>query len=93
MFTPGTMLLHDTLDPRGQNLWFTAPQRVLVARTGPEIADALAQLALDAHAVHALLVLELFKSTAKCIGGISKLDRKRIDKTRPKFEGLLDRCG
>lgn len=54
MFTPGTMLLHDTLDPRGQNLWFTAPQRVLVARTGPEIADALAQLeAATASGLHA----------------------------------------
>ena len=54
MFTPGTVLLHDTLDPHGENLWFTAPERVLVARNGAEIKTALRQLeAANAAGLHA----------------------------------------
>jgi len=44
MFTPGTVLLHDSLDPHGENLWFTAPKRVLEARDAPGVHAALAAL-------------------------------------------------
>ncbi|SEQ22286.1 para-aminobenzoate synthetase / 4-amino-4-deoxychorismate lyase [Devosia sp. YR412] len=44
MFTPGTVLLHDTLYPHGENLWFSQPRDVLVARNGAGIKAALTQL-------------------------------------------------
>jgi para-aminobenzoate synthetase / 4-amino-4-deoxychorismate lyase len=44
MLTPGTVLLHDTLDPAGENLLFTAPRAILVAHTAEEARLALAQL-------------------------------------------------
>ncbi|KKC31598.1 aminodeoxychorismate synthase component I [Devosia psychrophila] len=54
MFTPGTVLLHDTLDPHGENLWFTAPRQQLVARNRAEIKTALRQLeAANAAGLHA----------------------------------------
>ena len=34
MFAPGSVLLHDTLAPQGENLLFTAPRDILVARQG-----------------------------------------------------------
>jgi para-aminobenzoate synthetase/4-amino-4-deoxychorismate lyase len=42
--TAGTVLLHDTLDPAGQNLLFTAPRDVVVAHTGGEARAALPRL-------------------------------------------------
>lgn len=44
MFAPGTVLLHDTLDPSGDNLLFTAPRAVLVAHDAEGVRAALAQL-------------------------------------------------
>ena len=44
MFAPGTVLLHDTLDPAGDNLLFTAPRRVLVAHNAADARAALARL-------------------------------------------------
>ena len=44
MFAPGTILLHDTLDTKGQNLLFTAPREVLQAHDAHEVRIALAAL-------------------------------------------------
>lgn len=44
MFAPGTVLLHDTLDPGGQNLWFEQPREVLVAHDAATARAALARL-------------------------------------------------
>ena len=44
MLTPGTVLLHDTLDPAGQNLLFTAPRAIVVAHTEAEASAALRRL-------------------------------------------------
>jgi para-aminobenzoate synthetase/4-amino-4-deoxychorismate lyase len=44
MFAPGTVLLHDTLDPSGENLLFSAPREVLVAHDAAGARAALAQL-------------------------------------------------
>ncbi len=44
MFEPGSVLLHDTLNPGGDNLLFSAPRSVLVAHDGREAEAALAQL-------------------------------------------------
>ena len=44
MFAPGTVLLHDTLDPSGENLLFTAPRQVLVAHDAAGARAALGQL-------------------------------------------------
>lgn len=44
MFAPGTVLLHDTLDPAGENLLFTAPREVLVAHNAADARQALARL-------------------------------------------------
>jgi para-aminobenzoate synthetase / 4-amino-4-deoxychorismate lyase len=44
MFAPGTVLLHDTLDPLGENLLFTAPREVLVSHTVADARTALARL-------------------------------------------------
>ena len=54
MLTPGTVLLHDTLDPAGENLLFTAPRQTLVAHTADEARAALARLqAAQAEGLHA----------------------------------------
>ena len=44
MFAPGTVLLHDTLDPSGENLLFSAPREVLVAHDAASAREALAHL-------------------------------------------------
>jgi para-aminobenzoate synthetase/4-amino-4-deoxychorismate lyase len=44
MFAPGTVLLHDTLNPHGENLLFAAPRDILVAHDAGEARAALAQL-------------------------------------------------
>ncbi len=44
MFAPGTVLLHDTLHPAGENLLFSAPREVLVAHDAASALTALAQL-------------------------------------------------
>jgi para-aminobenzoate synthetase/4-amino-4-deoxychorismate lyase len=44
MFAPGTVLLHDTLDPSGETLLFSAPRDVLVAHDAASARAALAQL-------------------------------------------------
>lgn len=44
MLIPGTVLLHDTLDPAGANLLFIAPRETLVAYTAAEARTALARL-------------------------------------------------
>ena len=44
MFAPGTVLLHDTLRAGGENLWFSAPQRILAADDGPGILAALREV-------------------------------------------------
>jgi para-aminobenzoate synthetase/4-amino-4-deoxychorismate lyase len=44
MFAPGTVLLHDTLNPAGENLLFTAPREVLVAHNAADALTALARL-------------------------------------------------
>lgn len=44
MFAPGTVLLHDTLDPAGENLLFSAPREVLVAHDAASALAALARL-------------------------------------------------
>lgn len=44
MFAPGSVLLHDTLAPQGENLLFTAPQAVLQAHDAAGVRAALAQL-------------------------------------------------
>ena len=44
MFAPGTVLLHDTLDPMGENLLFAAPREVLVAYDAAGAREALARL-------------------------------------------------
>ena len=54
MFAPGTVLLHDTLDPRGENLLFTAPREVLCAYDAAGVRAALARLeAANAAGLHA----------------------------------------
>lgn len=45
MMTPGTLLLHDNLNPDGQNLLFSAPREVLVAHTAAEARAALTRIA------------------------------------------------
>ncbi|AVF03629.1 MULTISPECIES: aminodeoxychorismate synthase component I [Devosia] len=45
MMTPGTLLLHDNLNPDGQNLLFRAPRAVLVAHTAAEARAALTRIA------------------------------------------------
>ena len=44
MFTAGTVLLHDNLDPAGENLLFTQPCDILVAHSAAEAVAALARL-------------------------------------------------
>jgi para-aminobenzoate synthetase/4-amino-4-deoxychorismate lyase len=44
MFAPGSVLLHDTLDPAGQNLLFTRPREIIVAHDAAEAEAALARL-------------------------------------------------
>jgi para-aminobenzoate synthetase / 4-amino-4-deoxychorismate lyase len=44
MFAPGTVLLHDTLNPTGENLLFSAPHEVLVAHDAAGAREALARL-------------------------------------------------
>ncbi|MDB5530777.1 MAG: pabB [Devosia sp.] len=44
MLIPGTVLLHDTLDPTGQNLLFTGPREIVTADTADEARVALAHL-------------------------------------------------
>ena len=44
MFAPGTVLLHDNLDPAGGNLLFAAPREVLTAHDLPSAHAALARL-------------------------------------------------
>lgn len=54
MFTPGTVLLHDTRSPHGDNLWFSAPRGTLVAHDAPAVHRALARLeAANAEGLHA----------------------------------------
>lgn len=54
MFTPGTVLLHDTRSPHGENLWFTAPRDIIVAHSAAEVPAALARLeAANAAGLHA----------------------------------------
>jgi len=54
MFAPGTVLLHDTLDPDGENLLFTAPRDILIAHDAAGIRAALARLeAANAAGLHA----------------------------------------
>ena len=54
MFSPGTVLLHDTRAPSGQNLWFTAPREIITAYGLAEVAPALARLeAATASGLHA----------------------------------------
>lgn len=54
MFAPGTVLLHDTLAPDGENLLFTAPHEILVAHNAAEARAALARLeAARAEGLHA----------------------------------------
>ncbi|QQR36555.1 aminodeoxychorismate synthase component I [Devosia oryziradicis] len=54
MFASGTVLLHDTLDPGGENLLFSAPREVLVAHDEAGARAALARLdALVAEGLHA----------------------------------------
>lgn len=53
MFAPGTVLLHDTLAPAGENLLFTAPRAVLVAHDAAGVHEALARLeAARAEGLH-----------------------------------------
>ena len=54
MTTPGTVLLHDNLNPHGQNLLFTQPREVLVAHDAEPARAALARLraVLDAALRH-----------------------------------------
>lgn len=62
MFAPGTVLLHDTLDPAGENLLFSAPRDVLVAYDAAGVHAALERLeAARAEGMHAagLLAYEL----------------------------------
>ena len=44
MFTPGSVLLHDNLDPNGQSLLFTQPREVLVAHDSAGARRALNRL-------------------------------------------------
>ncbi|KQT48337.1 hypothetical protein ASG47_08270 [Devosia sp. Leaf420] len=44
MFTPGTVLLHNNLDPQGQSFLFADPKEVLVAYDAATAHDALARL-------------------------------------------------
>ena len=44
MFAPGSVLLHDTLAPQGENLLFTAPRDVLVAHDVAGVHAALHRL-------------------------------------------------
>ncbi|QQR39074.1 aminodeoxychorismate synthase component I [Devosia rhizoryzae] len=44
MLTPGTVLLHDNLSPKGQNLLFAEPVETLVAHTAAEARAALVRL-------------------------------------------------
>ena len=44
MFAPGSVLLHDTLAPQGENLLFTAPRDILVAHDAAGVHAALRQL-------------------------------------------------
>jgi para-aminobenzoate synthetase/4-amino-4-deoxychorismate lyase len=54
MFAPGTVLLHDTLDPAGANLLFSAPRETLVAHDAAGVHTALARLeAANAAGLHA----------------------------------------
>ncbi len=45
MFTQGTVLLHDNLNPDGENLLFTEPREVLVAYDAVDARSALRRLA------------------------------------------------
>ncbi|MET3927662.1 aminodeoxychorismate synthase component I [Devosia sp. 2618] len=54
MFAPGTVLLHDTLAPNGENLLFTSPHAVLIAHDATGVREALSQLeAAQAKGLHA----------------------------------------
>jgi len=44
MFAPGSVLLHDTLAPQGENLLFTAPRDILVAHDATGVHAALQRL-------------------------------------------------
>jgi para-aminobenzoate synthetase/4-amino-4-deoxychorismate lyase len=54
MFAPGTVLLHDTLDPAGRNLLFAQPREILVAHDAVTARQALGRLrAATAEGLHA----------------------------------------
>ncbi|WP_332699247.1 aminodeoxychorismate synthase component I [Devosia sp.] len=54
MFAPGTVLLHDSLDPRGENLLFSAPREIVVAYDAAGARRALERLeAATAEGLHA----------------------------------------
>ncbi|KQX38758.1 hypothetical protein ASD04_08885 [Devosia sp. Root436] len=54
MFAPGSVLLHDTLAPSGENLLFSAPRDILVAHDAAGVHAALARLeAANAAGLHA----------------------------------------
>jgi para-aminobenzoate synthetase/4-amino-4-deoxychorismate lyase len=54
MFAPGTVLLHDTLAPSGENLLFSAPREILVAHDAAGVHAALRRLeSARAEGLHA----------------------------------------
>lgn len=54
MFAPGSVLLHDTLAPQGENLLFTAPRDILIAHDAAGVRAALLQLeAANTAGLHA----------------------------------------
>ena len=54
MFAPGTVLLHDTLAPAGENLLFVAPRDILIAYDAAGVRTALQRLeAAQAEGLHA----------------------------------------
>ena len=54
MLTPGAVLLHDTLDPAGENLLFSAPRDIVIAHNAEEAITALARLeTAQAQGLHA----------------------------------------
>jgi para-aminobenzoate synthetase/4-amino-4-deoxychorismate lyase len=52
MFAPGSVLLHDTIAPHGQNLLFTKPHKVLQAHDAASARRALAELDAAKSAGH-----------------------------------------
>ena len=54
MFAPGSVLLHDTLAPAGENLLFSAPRDILVAHDAAAVDAALHRVeAARAAGLHA----------------------------------------